>query len=34
MIPETYKQVARPYFLDETDETTKAFREGVKEYKK
>lgn len=33
MRPETYKHVARPYFLDETDETTKAFREGVKEYK-
>lgn len=33
MRPETYKQVARPYFLDETDETTAAFREGVAEYK-
>lgn len=34
MRPETYKHVARPYFLDETDETTAAFREGVAEYKK
>ena len=34
MRPETYKQIARPYFLDETDETTAAFREGVKSYKK
>ncbi|MBE7026291.1 MAG: hypothetical protein E7410_01800 [Ruminococcaceae bacterium] len=33
MRPETYKHIARPYFLDETDETTKAFREGVKKYK-
>lgn len=34
MRPETYKQIARPYFLDETDETTAAFREGIQEYKK
>lgn len=34
MRPETYKQLARPYFLDETDETTAAFREGIKAYKK
>ncbi len=30
----TYKQIARPYFLDETEETTQAFKEGVKKYKK
>ena len=29
-----YKKVARPYFLDENDDTTAAFREGIKEYKK
>lgn len=29
----TYKTLARPYFLDETEETTKAFREGIAEYK-
>lgn len=34
MRKETYKHVARPYFLDETEETTAAFREGVKKYKK
>lgn len=34
MRAETYKHIARPYFLDETDETTAAFREGVKEYKR
>lgn len=28
----TYKTLARPYFLDETEETTRAFREGMKEY--
>lgn len=28
----TYKTLARPYFLDETEETTRAFREGIKEY--
>ena len=34
MRPETYKQLARPYFLDETEDTTAAFREGIKSYKK
>lgn len=29
----TYKTLARPYFLDETEETTRAFREGIAEYK-
>ncbi|MBQ2615025.1 MAG: hypothetical protein IJB80_06865 [Clostridia bacterium] len=29
----TYKTLARPYFLDETEETTRAFREGIQEYK-
>ncbi len=28
--PETYKQLARPYWFDETPETTKAFAEGLK----
>jgi len=32
MRDKTYKQLARPYFLDETDETTAAFREGLKTY--
>ena len=26
MRPETYKQLARPYFLDETPQTTEAFK--------
>ena len=30
----TYKTLARPYFLDENEETTRAFREGIAEYKK
>ena len=29
----TYKTLARPYFLDENEETTTAFREGIAEYK-
>ncbi len=33
MREEFYKTLARPYWLDETEETTNAFREGVKEYK-
>ncbi len=32
MRPETYKQLARPYFLDETPETTEAFKNGLKNY--
>ena len=28
--PETYKQLARPYWFDETEETAKAFAEGLK----
>lgn len=28
--PETYKHLARPYWFDETPETTKAFSEGLK----
>lgn len=33
MRDEYYKTLARPYFLDETDETTAAFRKGIAEYK-
>ncbi len=32
MREENYKTLARPYFLDETDETTAAFRDGMKTY--
>ena len=31
---ETYTKVARPYFLDETEETTTAFKNGMEEYLK
>lgn len=31
---ETYTKVARPYFLDETPGTTKAFKDGMKKYLK
>lgn len=34
MRPETYKHLARPYFLDETEETTEAFKNGLKTYHK
>ena len=33
MREEFYKTLARPYWLDETEETTKAFREGIKQYR-
>ncbi len=33
MREDTYKNVARPYFLDENEETLNAFREGIAEYK-
>lgn len=33
MREETYKTLARPYFLDETEETTQAFRKGIQAYK-
>ncbi len=32
MREEYYKTLARPYWLDETEETTKAFREGINQY--
>lgn len=33
MRPEFYKNIARPYFIDETPKTTHAFKNGIKEYK-
>ena len=30
--PDHYKELARPYWLDETEETTAAFKESLHEY--